>query len=159
MYCKDGPNTGYRIRPGPSKIKSRLNPNLTPESAWKRSRGRKKTKRRKLIFIDKYCCVFKTPWSPGLTCVWATSASRGSWWCSPPFCHACAPDVRHFYTNPVLQWIKKRKTIVSWSDTVTRQPSLQLHRQSLMVIMHWFHWMFICHIIMFNPFDNSFLKE
>ena len=35
IYCKDGPNTGYRIRPGPSKIKPRLNPNLTPESAWK----------------------------------------------------------------------------------------------------------------------------
>ena len=33
VYCKDGPNTGYRIRPGPSKIKPRLNPNLTPESA------------------------------------------------------------------------------------------------------------------------------
>ena len=33
IYCKDATNTGYRIRPGPSKIKSRFNPSLTPESA------------------------------------------------------------------------------------------------------------------------------
>ena len=32
-YCKDATNTGYRIRPGPSKMKSRFNPSLTPESA------------------------------------------------------------------------------------------------------------------------------
>ena len=31
--CKDATNTGYRIRPGPSKMKSRFNPSLTPESA------------------------------------------------------------------------------------------------------------------------------
>ena len=33
LYCKDATNTGYRIRPGPSKMKSRFNPSLTPESA------------------------------------------------------------------------------------------------------------------------------
>ena len=33
IYCKDATNTGYRIRPGPSKIKPRFNPSLTPESA------------------------------------------------------------------------------------------------------------------------------
>ena len=32
-YCKDATNTGYRIRPGPSKMKPRFNPSLTPESA------------------------------------------------------------------------------------------------------------------------------
>ena len=42
-YCKDATNTGYRIRPGPSKMKSRFNPSLTPESACKITKKEEQT--------------------------------------------------------------------------------------------------------------------
>ena len=74
-----------------------------------------------------------------------------------PRLHACAERRAQFCS--VLQGITKDKINFTWSDTVIEQSPPQLYRQSLMVIMYRFYWMFIYQGNMCYPFDNPYMKE
>ena len=94
--------------------------------------------------------------TPPLTCVWDTAGSNERRSSHSRF-YACAERRAQFCS--VLQWITKDKINFTWSDTVIEQSPPQLYRQSLMIKMYWFYWMFIYHGNMFSPFDNPYIKE